>query len=264
MSLPRSLASIVPMLPSGIGESEIHLPLFDYFDSWEGSPTPQGEKEVSLAESAVVLAHDLVNAAVYSHLVQNCRDRAKEGGLQGPAVVVALTLIEGFLVSFRCACDALATGIAVAACDKPKQAPGDSLRKLVEWAKKNEARVHPKLRPILLSDIDWFWRLRSLRDSLIHQGRHANVFWNGDEFLLILSPFKVGQPMPPLFSLMASVSENFLEFAYRSTEAVQEIIELPPERRRSRVLHCPFVPALKGLRSYCPSPPDPAHYWGEA
>jgi hypothetical protein len=262
MSLPRSLMSIVPMLPSGIGESEIHLPLFDYFDSKMRSSQPP-KKQMDLAGSAEVLANDLVNAAVYSYLVQTARDQAKEGH-QGLSLLVALTLIEGFLVSFRCACDALAMGLSVAACDKAGQAPDDSLRALVKWAEGNKRRVHPKLLPILVSDVDWFWQLRTLRDSLIHEGRSLRLFWNGEEFLLIPSGFKVGQEMQPVLPLMASVSENFLDFAYRSTEVVQEIVELPPERKRSRVLHCPFVPALKELRSYCPALPDPAHYWGDA
>jgi hypothetical protein len=98
MSLPRSLMSIVPMLPSGIGESEIHLPIFDYFDSKMRSSQPP-KKQMDLPSSAEVLANDLVNAAVYSHLVQTARARAYEGH-QGLSLLVALTLIEGFLVSF--------------------------------------------------------------------------------------------------------------------------------------------------------------------
>src|SRR5262249_52428783 len=98
----------------------------------------------------------------------------------------------------------------------------------------------------------------------IHDGRSLHLFWNGEEFFLIPSGFKGGQEMQPVPPLMASVSENFLDFAYRSTELLQEIVELSPARKRSRVLHCPFLPALKELRSYCTTPPDPAHYWGEA
>jgi hypothetical protein len=55
------------MLPEGIGESEIYLPLFDYFDSWETFPGQVGTKEGRLPHAALVLAEDLVNAAVYSH-----------------------------------------------------------------------------------------------------------------------------------------------------------------------------------------------------
>jgi hypothetical protein len=56
---------------------------------------------------------------------------------------------------------------------------------------------------------------------LIHDGRSLDLFWNGEEFFLIPSGFKVGQEMQPVLPLMASVSENFLDFAYRSTEVLQ-------------------------------------------
>jgi hypothetical protein len=175
--------------------------------------------------------------------------------------VIACTLVEGFLVSLRCACDALAVALAVASCGKPGQAPQDSLRALLNWAAKNQDRVDPKLRPILTSDAGWFWNLRTLRDYLIHQGSHAFIFWNGDEFRLTLAPrFEGGPVMAPLLPLLASLSEQFLAFAYRATAAVQEIVSLPQGQKRSRVLHSPFMPYLKALRDYCPDPPSPAYY----
>jgi len=171
-------------------------------------------------------------------------------------VVVAGTLAEAFLVSVRCAWDALAMGLAVAACGKNGQAPDDSMRALLNWAKKNQRRVHTRLMPILESDAGWFWSVRTFRDDLIHHGSHAFIFWNGEEFLLsLLARFDGSPNMEPLLPLMASISEHLLAFAHSASEAVQDIIPLPPERRRSMVLHSPFVPYLNSLRKYWASPP---------
>jgi len=85
MALPRSLASIIPMLPSGIGEAEIYLPLFDYCWPKGSTPQQQGKAEMRIAKSAEVLAQDLVNAAVYSLQVLVCvtgRSEAVTSGRQ--------------------------------------------------------------------------------------------------------------------------------------------------------------------------------------
>jgi hypothetical protein len=243
---------------SEIGEAEIYMPLFDYFDS--PGATQQGKNEKRLAQSAEVLAQDLVNAAVYSHQILGWRDRAREYDDLGTAVVIVCTLTEGFLVSLRCACDALAMGLSVAACAKAGQAPQDSLRALLNWAKQNQSRVHPKLLPILVSEADWFWKLRTIRDYLVHQGSHTHILWNGEEFRLSLFPrFEGGAFQQPLRPLMASISEQLVAFAYNASEAVQGILPLPPDRKRSRVLHSPFIPYLKALCQFSLDRPDTAH-----
>jgi hypothetical protein len=261
MSLPRALGSIIPMLPEGIGEAEIYLPLFDYFDSWETFAGQPGTKEGRLSQPAMVLAQDLVNAAVYSHQVLGWRDRAKEPEGLGSAVVIVCTLTEGFLVSLRSAWDALAMAVSVGACEKPGQAPHDSLRALLKWAGNNKKRVHPKLRPILTTEVNWFWKLRTLRDYLVHQGSIANIFFDGDNFLLTLIPHLEGGPVQePLLPILGSACEHLLDFAYRATEALQEVVPLPPERKRSRVLHSPFIPYLKTICGFCSEPTSQARH----
>jgi hypothetical protein len=243
------------MEPSGIGESEIYLPLFDYFDSWETF----GKEPLS--QPARVFAQDLVNAAVYSSQILGCRDHAKDPAHLGSAVVIVCTLTEGFLVSLRCAWDALAMALSVGACEKPGQAPKDSMRALLKWAGDNKGRVHPTLQPILTADVEWFWKLRTLRDYLVHQSSIANIFFDGDNFKLDLIPGFTGSPkMEPLLPILASASEHLLDFAYRVSDALQEIVPLPSERKRSRVLHSPFIPFLKTICSFCPEPTGHARH----
>jgi hypothetical protein len=79
------------MLPSGLGEAEMYLPVFDYFDSSKDLRSRQGKRESPLARSAEALAQDLVNAAVYRHQILGWRDRAHESGDLGTAVVITRT-----------------------------------------------------------------------------------------------------------------------------------------------------------------------------
>jgi hypothetical protein len=86
--------------------------------------------------------------------------------------------VVGFLSHARSLLDHLALAIG-AGSHKPGQVPSKSFRQLKKWVADGPTRAQSCLGPEMvgaLSDTDWFWTLRALRDGLIHFDHKAIVF----------------------------------------------------------------------------------------
>src|SRR5262249_48960295 len=144
-----------------------------------------------LSPPAFAFGHDLVNMATYANEILSWLPPRRMR--ESVSVVVVSGMAEAFLFSVRSACDSVASVLAYAACAKPGQAPSNSLRRLVEWANKNETRVHPDVLAILRGDLDWFWKLRRIRDEVAHGFADVGALCTGHQFDLTLMSTKTKQ-----------------------------------------------------------------------
>ena len=82
--------------------------------------------------------------------------------------------IEHFHTEFRAAMDYLA-GIIYRGEGKRR----DSYRRLIQWLPKEEGHqefVGKRLASIALESADWFWKMRTVRDEIMHRGAQALLF----------------------------------------------------------------------------------------
>jgi hypothetical protein len=135
-----------------------------------------------LSKSAFALGHDIVNLASYASEI--LRWLSPENIRLDPSVVMAGAMAEAFFYAVRSACDAIAATLAYVASDKPGQAPKEGLPRLIRWANENNARIRPEILNLLSTDFDWFWKLRSLRDQITHQGADAGIHCDDRQFNL--------------------------------------------------------------------------------
>jgi hypothetical protein len=172
----RALGTVIDWNPKkALEETEYYSGLLDYFDWWDEIDPRISEHHEHLSPPAFAFGHDLVNMATYAKeiLYWLPPNRIR----QASSVVVVSGMAEAFLFSVRSACDAVASVLAYTAA-KPGQAPSNSLR-LFEWANKNEPRVHPDVLAVLRGDLDWFWKLRRIRDDVAHGFADIGAFCTG-------------------------------------------------------------------------------------
>src|SRR5207249_4760031 len=145
--------------------------LLDYYDHWNEVDARLAKHHPYLSRSAEVFSYDLVNMATYAHEIIGwlSPDRIR----LAPSVVSVAGMTEAFLVSVRSAYDAVGIALSYVACGKPGQAPCDNLRSLIQWANRNKSRVQPRIFALLSIEFESFWRLRTIRDHVVHGGAHA-------------------------------------------------------------------------------------------
>ena len=80
--------------------------------------------------------------SVLAYEILQWLDKLHRGEEHGAEVVTVGTLTEAYILSARTACDAVAFLLGNVVPLKKGQAPNDSLRGLVDWAKKNPTRIH--------------------------------------------------------------------------------------------------------------------------
>lgn len=243
----RALGTIIETDEAAFTEREFYCGFLDYYDDWDAVDPRLVAHHDRLSRAADIFGHDLVNLATYSHEIL---DRLRPERIREDAsLIVVGGMAEAFLVSVRSACDALALALGGYACLKAGQAPADSLRELLQWARKNEARVRPELKPVLFAELAWFWKLRALRDHVVHEGAHAIIHCDGRQFnLWVHSPQRGWITREPLLPLLAQKLEGLVRFGDQASAAINGVIAFPPDRIRSRVLSGVLVPALHQLR----------------
>lgn len=243
-----ALGSIIKMPPTDMSAYELHLKIFDGHDIWYEKDERLASHFDILVRSLEAFAHDLLSMSIMAHEILGWLDKMHRGEEHGAEVVTVGTLTEAYILSARTACDAVAFLLGSVVPLKKGQAPADSLRGLVEWAKKNPSRFHACAGPLLDSDYDWFYRLRSLRDRIIHDGCHCNIHTNGKQFNLWIYSYTSGWVMrEPLFPLLVNIYCDVVTFSEEAADVIYKILDLPDDRRKSRVLSGIRIPAFKRL-----------------
>jgi hypothetical protein len=233
-------------------DTEFYTGLLDYFDWWFEVDPRLSKHHDSLSPPAFAFGRDLVHLATYSNEILGwlSPDRIR----LPPSLVVVSSMTEAFFFSVRSACDAIASVLAYAACEKPGQAPGGSLRGLIEWADKHNNRVRPDILAVLKSDLAWFWKLRRLRDQIAHGFADAGTFCDGRQFDLILMSTKEKRKAvrEPLLPLLASQLKGLVNLSDEAADVVNRVIEFPLSRIKSRVVCGVLIPALHKLITVAP------------
>lgn len=253
----KALGTIIEASPGELSEYEVWAGVLDYYDHWESAYARLSEHHDPLSKWAEAFGHDIVNLATYSHQILTWLDPDNIRKVESVVVVGGVT--EAFLLSLRSAADTVAGAISHVACTKPKQAPSRSLRALLTWAKKNPQRVRASIGSILAGDFEWFWSLRSLRDYIVHDGAIPNIHCNGRQFnLWVYAPNCGWITREPLLPLLKMRVERLLAFADAASEGINQEIQMPDDRIRSRVVHGVLVPRLYKLMEIADEYNDPS------
>lgn len=236
---------------------EIHCGLFDYYDHWTEKDPRLDESYDSLSHVAEVFAHDLVNLSVYVGQILHC---LRPENIRSPSsLVVVGAVTEAFITVARSACDELGVALSYVATEKKGQAPTDSLRALLKWARKNPNRVTDAVKPAFDYDFEWFWELRSLRDYLVHNGVHVNINCDGKQFNLWLHhPTRGWITREPLLPMLAQTTQNVIDLGHHVSKFVEDRIPLPSDRYRTRMLHGVTIHSLYELMEVAPDYATPS------
>jgi hypothetical protein len=236
---------------------EIHTHLFDYYDHWDEVDGRIAAHHSTLSLAAEVFAKDLVNMATYTHEILGWLNPEKMPNPHGVLAVSGMT--EAFLISARCACDSLGIALVYVLPRKTGQAPSSSLRKLLQWAEKNDHRIRDECRGVLGIDFDWFWRLRSFRDVIVHDGTTPNIYSDRKQFnLWMYSPTKGWVTREPLLPFLALSLSKLMAFADSVGNTVESVVALPTDRRQTRMLHGIRIQSLAELCRRAPDYAEPS------
>lgn len=242
----RALGTIVGSYAGMELTTSVHCGLLDYYDHWTEVDPRLAPHYDYLSRSASILGNDLVNMATYVHEILRYVPVGRTEGSHGVVTIGAMT--EAFLVAVRSAYDAAAIALSYVVSEKRGQAPADSLRALVNWAKRNDTRARPRIREFLLLEHRGFWNLREIRDHIVHGGAQATIHCDGHQFNLWLHSPKGWITREPLLPLLAWHLDSLLMFADAAAIAVNEVIQLPPDRLGSRAVEGIFIEELHKLR----------------
>ena len=231
----KALGTIIEASSGVLPENEIWAGVLDYFDHWQSIDPRLSAHHIPLSKWAEAFGHDLVNMATYAHHILSWLK--PDNIRKAESVVVVGGMTEAFLLSLRSASDAVAGAISHVASTKSGQSPGESLRALLTWAKKNPQRVNPPIASVLQGDFEWFWNLRSLRDYIVHGGATPNIACNGRQFnLWVYVPNKGWITREPLLPLLKQHFDGLLSFANAASMGINVAIQMPADRVRSRVV----------------------------
>jgi hypothetical protein len=256
----RALGTVIHWNPDEpLSKNEFHSGLLDYYDWWDEIDPRIAKHHDQLSPPAFAFGHDLVNMATYANEVLSWLPARRMH--RSVSVVVVSGMAEAFLFSLRSACDTIASVLSYSACEKPGQAP-NSLSRLVEWANKNEHRVHPDVLAVLKSDLDWFWKMRRIRDDVAHGFADVVTLCTGHQFDLLVMSTKTNQNAfrEPMIPLLAHHLVSLVDLSNRAADAVNQIIDFPLERRKSRVVSGVLIPALYKLVRVAPNYATPVKY----
>ncbi len=185
--------------------------------------------------------HDLVNIATYLYEILSWlpHDRIWEGR----SVVAVSAMTEALIVAMRSAYDAIAGALAHVAAMKANQAPGNSLHDLANWAKKYPGRARPEVVALLATKLDGFWKLREVRDLIVHKGADTIIYTDRKQFTLFFPSVR-----EPLLPFLADHCRRLLDLADESARTINAIIDLPRDRLGSRVVSGIDIPAWHRLQ----------------
>jgi hypothetical protein len=253
----QALGTVIEWTEKPLSDHEFYCGLLDYFDHWNSIDPRLQLHHKRLSPPAFALGHDLVNMASYTSEI--LRWLSPEKIRLAPSVVMTGAMTEAFLYSVRSACDAIAAALAYVACEKTGQAPKARLPRLIRWATENRTRVRPDVLAILSKDFEWFWKLRTLRDLITHQGADANIHCDGHQFNLWIHSPDVGWiTREPLLPLLADQLQQLTAFANEAALVVNKVIDLPSDRIRRRVVQGVLISSLHQLISIAPQYAKPS------
>jgi hypothetical protein len=247
MGSTGALGTIVETYPEMDPAASVRCGLLDYYDHWTEIDPRLAAHHKHLSHAADIFGHDLVNMATYVHEILRWLPIEQDSRAQ--AVVVASGMTEAFLVSVRSAYDAIAIALAYVASAKPGQAPADSLRALIAWAKRNDGRVRPKVLELLLQKHHPFRNIRTLRDYVVHGGAQATIHCDGRQFNLWLHSPKGWITREPLLPLMARHLDGLLVFADAASIAINDVTSVPADRIGRRAVEGILIGSLHKLKS---------------
>jgi hypothetical protein len=125
--------------------------------------------------------------------------------------------------------------------------------------KKNPDHMRDGLCNAFAQDFDWFWRLRSLRDHLVHGSNQANIHCDGKQFNLWMHSRKKGWvTREPLLPLLAEAYNRILPLGDSVAQVVQTVVPLPEDRLKTRLLHGVRINALHRLCEMAPEYANPS------
>jgi hypothetical protein len=247
----EALGTVIEWDGQSLSGSEFYCGVLDYYDHWNSVDVRLEPHHKRLSPPAFALGHDIVNLASYTSEI--LRWISPENIRLAPSVVMAGAMTEAFFYSVRSACDAIAATLAYVACEKPGQAPKERLPRLIRWANENMTRIRPEVLAVLSADLAWFWKLRNLRDHIVHQNAGANIHCDGHQFNLWIHSPEVGWvTREPLLPLLADLLERLVAFGNDAAFAVNKVVNLPPDRVRSRVVQGVLISTLHDLISKAP------------
>jgi hypothetical protein len=250
----RALGSAGKATEPDTSEYEIYLKFLDGYDHWSEADPRLAKYYDALTRGTSAFAYDILVMSVVAHEILGWLDKLHRRENHGEEVVTVGMLTEAFILSARTACDAIAFSLGDVAPLKKGQAPKDSLRGLIEWAKTNTGRIDARAVPLLTADFGWFYRIRSLRDRIIHDGCHCNIHTDGHQFNLWVHSDRSGWILrEPLFPFLTAMYTSIRNFSNEAADVIYQIIELPEDRRHSRVLSGIRIPALTKLVEITPS-----------
>ncbi len=253
----RALGTIISTIQREPTSDEIHCGLFDYYDVWYEKDLRLEDCYDPLSHVAEVFAHDLVNLSVYAGQILHWL--RPENIRSEPSVVVVSAVTEAFVTVARSACDGLGVALSYVAPEKKGQAPPDSLRALLKWARKNPNLVAEAVRPAFNYDFEWFWELRSVRDHLVHKGASAGIHCDGKQFNLWLDQPSRGRiKSEPLLPMLADTTQNVIDLGHHVSKFVEDRIPLPSDRHRTRMLHGVTIHSLYQLMEVAPDYAKPS------
>jgi hypothetical protein len=250
----RALGAVVKAPECDTSDYDIYLKVLDGYDHWTEADPRLAEYYDVLTRGISAFAYDILDMSIIAHEILGWLDKLHRGDEHGAEVTTVGMLTEAFILSARTACDAIAFVLGEVVPLKKGQSPKDSLRGLVEWAKENTARIDARAVPLLTADFGWFYRTRSLRDRIIHDGCDCNIHTDRHQFNLWLHSHRTGWvTREPLFPLLTAMYTSISKFSDEAAEVIYQVIDLPEDRRHSRVLSGIRIPALKKLVEITPS-----------
>ncbi|WP_213740507.1 hypothetical protein [Bradyrhizobium sp. dw_411] len=241
----KALGTVIEWSGRSSTPADFYSGMLDYWDHWQSIDPRLAEHHAVLSTAAEAFGHDLVNLATYAHEILSWLEPSRIR--RSPSVVVVGGMTEAFIFTLRSACDVIATALAHYAAEKRGQAPKDSLRGLITWSERNPSRVHASIRTVLAADFGWFWKLRALRDALGHRGSHANIHCDGRQFNLWLHGPDGWITREPLLPLLAGQLVHLVDLSDSSAQAINEVIDFPPDRLKSRIVNGVLISALHDL-----------------
>ena len=243
----RALGTIVKTYPGMEPATHVYCGLLDYYDDWNDIDPRLAAHYDHLSRAADIFGHDLVNIATYVSEILGWLP-AERIHLSHSVVCVG-GMTEAFLVSIRSAYDAVAIALAYVASEKPGQAPAKSLRDLIAWAKRNKSRVRVRVTELLAQEHEALWNVRTLRDYVVHSGAHATIHCDGHQFNLWIHSSKGWVTREPLLPLLAPHLAHLLALADATSIVINEVIELPNDRLRSRAVEGVLIGCLRQLQA---------------
>jgi hypothetical protein len=243
----RALGTIIESYDGADPAHLIRCGMLDYYDHWSEIDPRLEVHHPHLSPPAAAFGHDLVHQATY---VNEILVRLPSDGrpIETESVVTVGSMTEAFLVSVRSAYDAIAAAVGYLACEKPAQAPTDSLRTLMDWSIRNPTRVRNEVREMLASVPQAFWELRRLRDDIVHWAARATIQCDRRQFNLWVHGRQGWITREPLLPLLAHQHAALLQLADAAAATINRIIDLPADRIGGRVVEGVFIGSLTDSR----------------